>query len=172
MSASKKFSSCCCKKAGSIGSGAGSGSGLSIGSGAGSGSGLLSSVHWELSSNNRVSTKLARSIRVENTISAVVLEIDSDKRLKTNIASVTATDKSSTETLFNSIEAKKFSYKTHPDDTHYGFIAQDIKNAGNGLEHLVSMNENGFYSVRMLEIIPFLFAKIKQLEERIAQLEK
>ena len=157
MSASKKFNGCCCKKAGSIGSGANKGSGAND--------------LWELI-HGQVSTKLARSVRVENTISSVVLEIDSDKRLKTNIAPVTATDKSSTETLFNSIEAKKFSYKTHPDDTHYGFIAQDIKNAGNGLEHLVSMNENGFYSVRMLEIIPFLFAKIKQLEERIVQLEK
>ena len=154
MSASKKFSGCCCKRASSIGSG-GSGSG-------GGGDGL-----WELI-DGKVSTILDRPVRVENTISSVVLEIDSDKRLKTDIVSVST---SCVDSLFNNVSPKKFAYKKTPDDTHYGFIAQDIKNAGDGLEHLVSTNSEGFYSVRMLEIIPFLFAKIKQLEERIEQIE-
>ena len=157
MSASKKFSSgCCCKRATSIGSG---------GSGGGGGDTL-----WELV-DGVVSTILDRPVRVENVISSVVLEIDSDERLKTNIKPLTAAS-SSIESLFKNVEAKEFAYKKNSDDTHYGFIAQDIKNAGNGLEHLVSTNNEGFYRIRMLEMSPFLFAKIKQLEERIVQLEK
>ena len=162
MSASKKFSGCCCKKATSIGRGSSSGGGGG-GGGGGSGDNL-----WELV-GGLVRTKLGRPVRVENTISGIVLEIDSDKRLKTNIKPITS---SSTEALFNSVEAKEFSYMKRLNDTHYGFIAQDIKNAGQGLEHLVSTNDEGFYSVRMLEMIPFLFAKIQQLEERLVQLEK
>ena len=157
MTASKKFSSgCFCKRATSIGSG---------GSGGGGGDTL-----WELV-DGVVSTILDRPVRVENVISSVVLEIDSDERLKTNIKPLTAAS-SSIESLFKNVEAKEFAYKKSSDDTHYGFIAQDIKNAGNGLEHLISTNDEGFYRIRMLEIIPFLFAKIKQLEERIVQLEK
>ncbi len=164
MSASKKFNGGCCKRATSIGSGGG-GAG---GGGSGGGDSL-----WELQGGQpqRVSTKLNRSVHVDNTISSLVLEIVSDRRLKTDIEPITA-DTTSTNTLFNSIEAKKFTYKKRPNDIHYGFIAQDIKKAGNGLEHLVSTNDKGFHTVRMLEIVPFLFAKIKQLEGRIAQLEK
>ena len=118
MSSSKKFSSgCCCKRASSIGSG---GSGSSGGSGGGS-DGL-----WTLI-NGKVSTILGRPVRVENTISSVVLEIDSDKRLKTDIESVETT---CVDSLFNNVSPKKFAYKKTPDDTHYGFIAQDIKKAG------------------------------------------
>lgn len=163
MSASKKFNGGCCKRATSIGSGGGGGG--AGGGGSGGGDSL-----WELV-GPQVSTKLNRSVHVDNTISSLVLEIVSDRRLKTDIEPITA-DTTSTNTLFNSIEAKKFTYKKRPNDIHYGFIAQDIKKAGNGLEHLVSTNDKGFHTVRMLEIVPFLFAKIKQLEERIAQLEK
>ena len=163
MSASKKFNGGCCKRPTSIGGGGGGGGGSG---GSGGGDSL-----WELVGGQRVSTKLGRSVHVDNTISSLVLEIVSDRRLKTDIEPITA-DAISTNTLFNSIEAKKFTYKKRPDDIHYGFIAQDIKDAGNGLEHLVSTNDKGFHTVRMLEIVPFLFAKIKQLEERIAQLEK
>ena len=120
----------------------------------------------------RVVTVLNRSVRVENTISSIVLEIDSDKRLKTNIVPLTAASPE-TEALFNSVKAKKFVYKKTPTDTHYGFIAQDIQKAENGLENLITPNkETGYYGFRMLEIIPLLFAKIQQLEERIKQLEK
>ena len=160
MSASKKFSSCCCKSASSIGAGGSSSSGSS--SGGGGGSNL-----WELR-NQHVTTIANRPVRVANTIFTQVMEIDSDKRLKTDIESVST---GCVDSLFNNICPKKFAYKKTPEDTHYGFIAQDIKNAGEGLEHLVSTNDEGFYSVRMLEIIPFLFAKIKQLEERIMQVD-
>jgi len=160
MSASKKFKSgCCCKRA------------SSIGGGSGTGGGGLGTELWELR-NGHVATVGNRSVRVENTISSIVLEIDSDKRLKTNIVPLTAASPE-TEALFNNVKAKKFVYKKTPTDTHYGFIAQDIQKAENGLENLVTPNkETGYYGFRMLEIIPLLFVKIQQLEERIKQLEK
>ena len=165
MSASKKFNSGCCKNASSIGAVGGGGSSGGGGSGGGGGGG--GSNLWELSSG-QVTTVANRPVRVANTIFTQVMEIDSDKRLKTDIESINTT---CVENLFQNIHPKKFVYKKTPDDIHYGFIAQDIKKAGKGLEHLVSTNDEGLYSVRMLEIIPFLFAKIKQLEERIEHLD-
>lgn len=60
-----------------------------------------------------------------------------------------------------------FRYHSDPTQLHYGMIAQEV---GKIYPHLVQTSIDGFQSVNYLELVPLLWAKIVQLEDRVSEL--
>jgi hypothetical protein len=102
----------------------------------------------------------------------------SDKRLKINIEPI----HSSLEKVMN-LQAVYFNWKNDPKKRHVGLIAQDVEPI---LPEVVSINDNGYYSIAYGNLSPLLIEAIKEqqniidnqknkisdLEQRILKLEQ
>lgn len=79
--------------------------------------------------------------------------------------------------LFNNLKSAEYTYIDNelnlPSGIQFGVMAQDIKE---GLElqgkipedySIIKMNDNGFYSVDYLQLIPLLITKVQELEKEI-----
>lgn len=80
--------------------------------------------------------------------------------------------------VFDGLNPATFYYKEHNcGKRHLGFIAQDVESAmeSAGIKHEefapLDIRSDGSYGLRYTEFIPLLVAKIKQLEQRISELE-
>jgi len=92
----------------------------------------------------------------------------SDLKLKTNIKDIS---REKVDKLFNEVEAKEFAYKSNPNEQHFGFIAQDIEGSIPELVKTENINNISTKHIFTMEIIPFLFAKIKSLDSKIINLQ-
>ena len=101
-----------------------------------------------------------------------VAYVSSDRRLKKNI-NYEASDKLAS--LFDTLQPVTFEMKNEEDNQqHIGFIAQDVvagvESVGLG-DALAAVDCNGMYTLNYGEITAVLTAKVKQLENRLNDLE-
>ena len=89
----------------------------------------------------------------------------SDKRLKKNIKSI----ENGLEVV-EKLNPVKFDFKNDPQDDSYesGFIAQEIREV---IPQAVTEDENGYLSLGMNSIVPYLAGAIKELSDKIKKLE-
>ena len=92
------------------------------------------------------------------------IELSSDLRLKENIQSLNFKLEN-----FLKIPTYSFSYAHSKDESHSGFIAQDVLK---DFPQLVGQRADGFLTVKSIEMIPYLLELIKQQELRIKKLEE
>ena len=118
----------------------------------------------------------AMYVTTAGNVNCVSLTQTSDERLKENVNPLTTADKS----ILDVLEPKQFTLKADErHQLHYGFIAQDVERQINVLGFPTSShslidiadNEDAYYSLNYTELIPLLVQKVKDLEQRIAQLE-
>jgi len=80
--------------------------------------------------------------------------------------------------LFKSLRPASFRYKFDDTKIYFGVMAQDIEegliNEGWDPESfsILQKDENGFFKVDYIQLIPVLIAKIKELENRLEMIEK
>ena len=115
-------------------------------------------------------------VKATGTMTAASFVTSSDRRLKTNISSLSSADalyrlrpvsyNFSLDTMHLSYKAESQEYK----NIHYGLIAQEVKEV---LPNLVYENQTDDYlSVNYLELIPLLISAVQEQNERIAELEE
>ncbi len=94
----------------------------------------------------------------------------SDKRLKKNIQPISNALESITRLNLYSYEYNKSVSGTFlPSGTHYGFMAQELKEV---CPTFVQMNTNGYYSVNYQEMIPVLTKGMQEQQQQIEDLKK
>ncbi len=94
----------------------------------------------------------------------------SDKRLKKNIQPISNALESITRLNLYSYEYNKSVSGTFlPSGTHYGFMAQELKEV---YPTFVQMNTNGYYSVNYQEMIPVLTKGMQEQQQQIEDLKK
>lgn len=105
-----------------------------------------------------------------NAITATkTIVVDSDKRLKKNIAAV---DAQACEKLINGIKVKTYSYKADSEPC-VGVIAQEMLAASPEIaNYLVKKNESGYYGVKTADLVFPLIVAVQRLTARVAELEK
>lgn len=106
--------------------------------------------NWLINSGNDVTS---------GTLTATNFILSSDRRLKTNIKSITDLSK------FNKIKFVQFNLKSDPDQLRFGVIAQDIEEVA---PELIRTDNAGMKSVAYIDL---LIIKIAELESRIVELE-
>ncbi len=94
----------------------------------------------------------------------------SDKRLKKNIQPLTNVLNKINQLNLYSFEYNKPVGKSFlPSGTHYGFMAQELKEV---YPSFVVLNSNGYYSVNYQEMIPVLTKGIQEQQQQIEDLKK
>jgi hypothetical protein len=96
---------------------------------------------------------------------AAVIYNDSDERIKDEIKQI---DRNMYDNLLK-LSPKKYSFKNDTNKKeHYGFIAQDVEKVYPSLVTCEKIgNEDGMKSVNYIELIPFLVAKIQDLQQEV-----
>lgn len=84
--------------------------------------------------------------------------------------------------LFKELKPAMFNYSGEngldSEKINFGVMAQDIErgiiNSGYSPEHFSILNkdEAGYFMVDYIQLIPLLISKIKQLEQRLEEIEK
>lgn len=120
-------------------------------------------------------------------VSAINITLETDNRINASTEITVTSDRRLKEDirydvwqsylgLFDLVEPASFFYKKGLRERHLGFIAQDVM-AGlealgaNGMA-LVSCREDGFYGLAAGELLPILWAKTKELDKRVKELER
>jgi hypothetical protein len=98
-----------------------------------------------------------------NIIEAKDISITSDKRLKKNILYNNVSSN-----FLDNIDISTFEY-INDDINHIGFIAQDIQEY---YPQLINVDENGYLSIKYLEMIPLLLDYNKNLKKKIIDIEE
>lgn len=129
---------------------------------------VTAAVNATLSTDNNITLNAGRLINASTEIT-----VSSDRRLKEEIQY----DVSKTYTgLFETLEPASFFYKKGLRKRHLGFIAQDLLA---GLEKLglpaaelalLSRNEDGYLGIASGELIAVLWAKVKELDNKVKEL--
>jgi len=93
---------------------------------------------------------------------AVLYNVTSDQRLKENIV-----DADSASTLIDSLQVRKFDWKT--DNTHqrYGFVAQELVTVAPEAVHQ-PINPDDMMAVDYSKLVPMLVKEIQSLRQRLA----
>ena len=104
------------------------------------------------------------NLRVAGTVTANGTVLTSDERLKTKIQELSSAQ--ALETI-RRINAKSFEFKSAPDQTRYGVIAQELETV---LPELVSEDKDGTKTVNYTELVPFLIESIKAQQTQIDEL--
>lgn len=84
--------------------------------------------------------------------------------------------------LFDQVSPVTFKYKSHeedsrvpswfdPEQTRIGFIAEDVRDAGIPIEELTTPGEDPTLGLALPDLIAVLWAKVKEQDARIAELE-
>jgi hypothetical protein len=96
---------------------------------------------------------------------AVLYNVTSDQRLKENIQ-----DADSASALIDSLQVRKFDWKT--DNTHqrYGFVAQELVTVAPEAVHQ-PVNEDDMMAVDYSKLVPMLVKEIQSLRKRLTALE-
>ena len=99
---------------------------------------------------------------ITTSASATLYNVSSDQRLKENIQ-----DAESASTLIDSLQVRKFDWKT--DNTHqrYGFIAQELVTVAPEAVHQ-PVNEEEMMAVDYSKLVPMLVKEIQSLRKRLA----
>lgn len=125
-------------------------------------------VNVNLSTDNNINMTADRSINANQEIT-----VSSDRRLKEEIRYDVGAVYSG---LLDTLEPASFFYRKGLHRRHLGFIAQDmlaaLEKLGFSEEELavLSKNEDGFYGIAYGELIPVLWAKVKELDKRVKEL--
>lgn len=101
-------------------------------------------------------------LTVNGKITANQIRNNSDISLKKDIQQI----ENALHTLCN-MNGKKYKLKS-TNETHYGFIAQDMRNVCPDIVH----DENGTLNIAYTEIIPLIVESIKQLTNKIEDLTR
>jgi len=96
---------------------------------------------------------------------AVLYNLTSDQRLKENIQ-----DAESSSNLIDSIQVRKFDWKTDQTHQRYGFIAQELVTVYPEAVHQPQDTEE-MMAVDYSKLVPMLVKEIQSLRQRVAQLE-
>ena len=93
----------------------------------------------------------------------------SDRRLKDNIEDLTIEE---AEELINSVQPRKFEFKSDPGETRFGFIAQELREVLDdscGIEY--TNEESGYHLVHYNDFIAPLCMLVKKQQEEIDDLK-
>lgn len=78
--------------------------------------------------------------------------------------------------IFKNIRTVTFRYKTkvsRDNRKNFGVIAQEVAEVFDPKDYsVVNMEEDGYFSVRLIQFVPLLIEYCKELEKRIELLEK
>jgi hypothetical protein len=96
---------------------------------------------------------------------AVLYNVTSDQRLKENIQ-----DADSASSLIDSLQVRKFDWKTDQTHQRYGFIAQELVNVAPEAVHQ-PIDAEEMMAVDYSKLVPMLVKEIQSLRARVAQLE-
>lgn len=96
---------------------------------------------------------------------AVLYNLTSDQRLKENIQ-----DAESSSSLIDSLQVRKFDWKTDQTHQRYGFIAQELVTVYPEAVHQPEDTEK-MMAVDYSKLVPMLVKEIQSLRARVAQLE-
>ena len=96
---------------------------------------------------------------------AVLYNLTSDQRLKENIQ-----DAESSSSLIDSIQVRKFDWKTDQTHQRYGFIAQELVNVYPEAVHQ-PIDAEDMMAVDYSKLVPLLIKEVQSLRVRVAQLE-
>lgn len=125
-------------------------------------------VNVNLTTDNNINLTAGRLISASTEIT-----VSSDRRLKEEIRyDVEAVYCG----LFDCLEPASFFYKKGLRKRHLGFIAQDLLEGLEGLRlpteelAVLSKNEDGFLGIASGELIPILWAKVKELDRKVKEL--
>ena len=96
---------------------------------------------------------------------AVLFNVTSDQRLKENIQ-----DADSASSLIDSLQVRKFDWKSDNSHQRYGFIAQELVTVAPEAVHQ-PLNPDDMMAVDYSKLVPMLVKEIQSLRARVAQLE-
>ena len=96
---------------------------------------------------------------------AVLYNVTSDQRLKENIQ-----DADSSSSLIDSLQVRKFDWKTDQTHQRYGFIAQELVTVAPEAVHQPQDTEQ-MMAVDYSKLVPMLVKEIQSLRKRLAALE-
>ena len=86
----------------------------------------------------------------------------SDGRLKQNIRALDC------ESAVARLRPCLFEYRSQPERTHAGFIAQEVEEV---MPHTVHQSEDGYKSISISEIVPYLVREVQMLRAEVAALK-
>ena len=104
------------------------------------------------------------SLDVSGSISAKEFTAKSDRRLKTDVRSIS---KSRAREVIGGLNACTYAFKREPQRERAGFIAQEVREVA---PQLVSEDQDGLLGVDMMAIIPYLVAEVKGLRAEIEEI--
>lgn len=106
----------------------------------------------------------SKPILINNLIITGSISNTSDFNLKKNITKI---EINKIDDLF-CLNPINFQYLNDKNNTHYGFIAQDVEKI---YPEIIGSNNIGHKTINYLEIIPLMLAKIKLMQEEIDELK-
>jgi len=101
----------------------------------------------------------------QSTSTAVLYNVTSDQRLKENIQ-----DADSASSLIDSLQVRKFDWKSDSTHQRYGFVAQELVTVAPEAVHQPTDTEE-MMAVDYSKLVPMLVKEIQSLRVRVAQLE-
>jgi hypothetical protein len=101
----------------------------------------------------------------QSTSTAVLYNVTSDQRLKENIQ-----DADSASSLIDSLQVRKFDWKSDNSHQRYGFVAQELVTVAPEAVHQ-PVNTEEMMAVDYSKLVPMLVKEIQSLRVRVAQLE-
>ncbi len=96
---------------------------------------------------------------------AVLYNVTSDQRLKENIQ-----DADSSSSLIDSLQVRKFDWKTDQTHQRYGFVAQELVTVAPEAVYQPEDTEQ-MMAVDYSKLVPMLVKEVQSLRQRVAQLE-
>ncbi len=104
------------------------------------------------------------SLDVSGSISAMEFTATSDRRLKTDVRSIS---KGRAREVIASLRGCIYAFKREPQRARAGFIAQEVREVA---PQLVSEDQDGLLGVDMMGIIPYLVAEVKGLRAELEEI--
>jgi hypothetical protein len=132
--------------------------------GGGGGGGCSCSSLWGLV-GGFLTPVVSNTVRVSHLVVTTAFSITSDITRKTDIEDITAIDLDKLSLL----SGKSYSLISSPTTTRYGYIAQEMERV---YPNLVYTDQTGLKTIDYIGIIPMITEKIKELDDKIANLKQ
>ena len=116
--------------------------------------------------NGQIVERPQFELDVKGRIRCMEMYTISDEREKSNIEPITLDECAS---IVGKINVFRYGFNTQPDTKRYGFIAQDLELAD---DCIVNSHEPGVKSIDTTQILALAIGSIKQLQERVCELER